>query len=407
MDPVTYMLLQAAGAATNAAINAYLSAPPKPTFQGHDGQETLFDEDNWARVIDIQEILCLVRPFISAVQNLEITAIQQASSTSTSSRGRTLDESKYDDPPPYIDTPLPADPEAYLKEYSYRIICTTQRLVETLTVAGAGPSGSSPRAWNLNVNASTELGIGLLELYRATTRTMQRSPSGCFLSLVWVAMSLYDADLLERVEGLFKPVGFRYREEEEEEAAPPTYLLRLPNEKRYLDIRGTNHGNGIQWRDVARISAQIFYPLHYRVYKHFFEGQEQNTDAPLQITKGGDSGPEISFFPVSTSRDEKEKRYAHNVRFGAEFRVAKVSRTEKREPRASPGESEYPIVCVIHCDDRYRAQSSGRVVYTRDRIILKHSITGKLLSRKKVGDDSWVVDFGLSDDNQWSIALPI
>ena len=112
-DPiVTYAIVQAASATVSAAINTYLNAPPRPSFYADNGQETLYDEENWARVLDIQEILRLVQPFIDAVQTLDLERITPTTTTELRGQGRRLDEQTADAPPPYDVTSLPADPEA-------------------------------------------------------------------------------------------------------------------------------------------------------------------------------------------------------------------------------------------------------------------------------------------------------
>jgi hypothetical protein len=420
-DPVitpmmTYALASAAGGVVSASINAYLNAPPRPSFQPHNGQETLYDEENWARVLDAQEILCLVRPFISASQNLDIQKIKKAVTTQPQRQGgRTLDEPTVEaPPPPYADSVLPTDPEAYLTEQVYRIFRTTGRLVETLTVASSGPTGSSALAWNLNVAASTELGLEVLDLYHATTLTMRTAPTSSFLGLVHAAMNLYDVDLLAKVEALYSPIRFRA---EGEQVNPPTYVLRLPAVKRYLEL-GQSEPDTSTTLLKPRTAIRLFggmvgglaFVAAYETYQ-FFTRPDVKVAGQAYITQAGACGTQISFLPIEgtgtapNGRSEKGEEGA--VHFGDQVHIVVASPKGSEGLKGSNSKDGLAKVRIVHSDARYRVQGQGRVVRVRDRIILKEESTGKLLSRKKVKEDDWEVGFGISDDNEWSVVLPM
>ncbi|KAF2030367.1 hypothetical protein EK21DRAFT_89056 [Setomelanomma holmii] len=404
MDPIlTYAIIQTLGAAVSASINAYLNAPPRPSFQPDSGQETLFDEENWARVLDIQEILCLVQPLISAMQNLDIAPLLQAAREVPRDHGRRLDEANDDLPPPY--TTQPDDPESYYKEYAYRIMRKTQRLVETLKVAAGGPSASSGIAWNLHVTASNELGLEVLEMYRVIIRTMSGSPSGSFLALVWEAVRLYDADLLDKVNTLFQPVQFRHPENS---ADQPTYSLRLPTTKRSLSItKPEKQGFTLGAAQLAEIVLLFSYPGPVWAFRYFCP---KESIPPITVSKAGNCGSNLSFLPLVKSPApgaNKENASPDEVCFGSQVNIACFESRVCHRLKASDGKGS-PATCrILHHDDRYKSQPSGRVVNIRDRVILKEEASGKLLSRKRVGDDDWEVGFGISDDILWTIALPM
>ena len=203
---VTFTMAQAACAAVSGGINTYLKTPARPSFNEPSGQETLWDEDNWARIMDLNDVLCLVRPFVVASQTIDINTIERAVKTSIKGPGRRLGS---DAPPPYTNTSIPEDHGAWLSAQSYCIAQRTAHFVETLKVAAAGPSGSAPRAWNLNVTAAEEFGLEVLALYCETTRTMAEAPSGTFLAVAWSEMRLHDAQLLRIAQSHFMSVELK------------------------------------------------------------------------------------------------------------------------------------------------------------------------------------------------------
>lgn len=411
---VTYAAIQAASATVSAAISAYLNAPLRPNFHADNGQETLYDDENWARVLDIQEILRLVRPFISASQNLDVGPIiaQTTTNTGPRDRGRRLGESSEDGPPPYDRVVLPADPQAFLKEKSYLIVNTTQRLIETLNVASGGPSGSGPRMWNLSISASVEHSLQVLALYRKTTRMMANSPPGSFLAEVLAAMSLYDTELLKTVEGLFRSVRLDGQEHQDHS---PHYQLRLPAAKRYLEVGYVDRIPTTEipfWPPLSPLarmamSAANGWALYagYAVYKYATRVDVQTAST---ITKEGTCASEIRLVPVSghvQSDQHDDKAASGDVRFGMQVHV--VATVSGRGLEASNDPRSLAAVRIVHHDDRFRSASMGREICVRDRFLLKEESTGKLLSRKRIGDDDWKVGFGLSDDSLWTVTLPL
>ncbi|KAG9200700.1 hypothetical protein G6514_006720 [Epicoccum nigrum] len=405
---VTYAVVQAASATVSAAINTYLNAPPRPSFHADNGQETLYDEENWARVLDIQEILCLVQPFIDAVQNLDLEQITRATTPELRGQGRRLDEQTADAPPPYDVTSLPADPEAFLKEQSYLIIRTTKRLMETLQVASGGPSASSGRAWNMHVMVSVETGLDVLQLYRQTTRTMSNSPPGSLLYEYLMAMGLYDTDLLRRVGDLFRPVKLHLPDGH---TLPLSYQLRLPAAKRYLDIgsaKKSDGGGSNGWKTFAVATGILVAGSliggaaysGYKTYRYFTESSPLGASESCSISKAGACGARISFVPVAIPHKAGDKSCEEkDVRFGMQVHVVASARQLK--------DKQIATVRIVHPEERYRSQSLGRSIRVRDRIMLQEEGTGTLLSRKKVSDDDWEVDFGLSDDTLWTILMPM
>lgn len=408
-DPiVTYAVVQAASATVSAAINAYLNAPLRPSFHADNGQETLYDEENWARVLDIQEILCLVQPFIDVVQKLDLEQITQTMTTGPRGEGRRLDEQTADAPPPYDVASLPADPEAFLNEQSYLIIRTTKRLMETLKVASGGPSASSGRAWNIHVIVSVETGLDVLQLYRQTTRMMSNSPPGSFLYEYLMAMGLYDTDLLRTVENLFRPVKLHLPDGH---TSPLGYQLRLPAAKRYLDIgsaKKSDGGGSNGWKTFGVATGILVAGgliggaaySGYKTYRYFTKRSPLGASESCSISKAGACGARISFIPVAVPQEAGDKSCEEKyVRFGMQVHVVASAGRFKDEQIAT--------VRIIHPEERYRSQSLGRSIRVRDRIMLQEEGTGTLLSRKKVSDDDWEVGFGLSDDTLWTVLLPM
>ncbi|KAF2437248.1 hypothetical protein P171DRAFT_185748 [Karstenula rhodostoma CBS 690.94] len=205
---ITIAVVHVLATTVSTAITTYLNAPPKPSFRETSG-ETLYDEDNWARVLDIQDILSLVRPFLNVVKVLDLGPLLAKVQPVPGRNGQRLgthadayvSESNSEAPPPYQE--LPQNSVDYFCTQSYRMAISAERLVEVLKIAASGPTRSSPRAWNLHITASEETDLEVLAIYQSTRRTMLDAHPKSFLAIARNAMNLHDSDILTTVERHF------------------------------------------------------------------------------------------------------------------------------------------------------------------------------------------------------------
>ncbi|KAJ4352954.1 hypothetical protein N0V95_003807 [Ascochyta clinopodiicola] len=392
-------MAQAACTAVSGGINSYLKAPARASFAEPSGQETLWDEDNWARIMDLKDILCLVRPFIIASQNLDLDKIERATTSSIKGSGRRLGSPG---PPAYTSSDMPADPEAWLNQQAYCISQATMHFVEMLNVSAAGPSGSSPRAWNLNVTAAEEIGLEVLSLYCETTQKMSDAPSGTFLAVARSEMRLYDAQLLKVAQSHFKAVELGH-----------TYHLRLPSERRCLALsenlvaqskvaKRTMKGAGI-------VASAIAGPIGIALVggsvaaRHYWKKSKAASAARKPVAKAGEPGTRLSFVPASSS----EKGKCNNeLCYGMLINILEQGEDSSNGLRASADAGKLADIRIVHCEERHRNQSRGRAICIRDRVLLKEEGSGRLLGRKKVAEETWVIGFGISDDNVWVLGSP-
>ena len=403
---MTFTMAQAACAAASSGINTYLKAPARPSFSEPSGQETLWDEDNWARIMDLNDVLCLVRPFVIASQTLDINAIERAATTSIKGPGRRLGS---DVPPPYNNTSIPADHESWLSAQAYCIAQRTAHFVETLKVAAAGPSGSTPRAWNLNVTAAEELGLEILALYCETTREMAEAPPGTFLAVAWSEMKLHDAQLLKIAQSHFKSVELNN-----------CYHLRLPSERNCLAVpestvteskvvKRTMKGVGIV---ASAVAGPIGIGLVGGTFaaRHYWKKLKAENAARKPIARAGEPGTSISFIAVPESEETYSNELLKNEQslcYGMLINIIEHTGNGSNGLGASSDNQALAQVRVVHCEERHREQSRGRAVCIRDRVLLKEEGSGQLLSRKKVAEKVWELGFGISDDNLWVVSSPM
>ncbi|PSN66215.1 hypothetical protein BS50DRAFT_677467 [Corynespora cassiicola Philippines] len=398
---VTFAMAQAACSTITSGINAYLQSPPTQSFSSPSGKESLFDEDNWARVLDLQDVLCLVRPFIVATQYLDVDEIQAASQSSIRGLGRRLGSTA---PPPYTSSNIPSDPEEYLSTQAYRISQLTTHFIEKLRVAAAGPSNSSPRAWNLNVAAAEEFGLELLSLYCETTTTMASAPPNTFLSVALEKMRLNDTHMLNMVASHFKPVELGKE-----------YQLRLPAEKRYLAIPEITVAQSKLGKRTLKagglMASTILGPVGFAAtgavltYRHYSKKSKAAAAARKPVARGGEPGTRITFVAVEEHKDSSEKGSQNgNLMYGMLVYVMEGAGEDVNGLRDSRDQSQLAQVRIIHCDERHREQSHGRAVCVRDRVLLKEEGTGRLLGRKKLSEETWETGFDVSDDNMWVVS---
>ncbi|KZM24866.1 uncharacterized protein EKO05_0010447 [Ascochyta rabiei] len=397
---ITFAMAQAACTAVSGGINSYLKAPARASFAEPSGQETLWDEDNWARIMDLKDVLCLVRPFIIASQNLDLDTIERATTSSIKGSGRRLGTPG---PPAYSSSDMPADPEAWLSQQAYCIGQATMHFVEMLNVTAAGPSGSSPRAWNLNVTAAEEVGLEVLSLYCETTQTMSDAPSGTFLAVARSEMRFHDAQLLKVAQSHFKAVEFGH-----------TYLLRLPSERRCLAIsenlvaqskvvKRTMKGAGIVASAIAGPIGMAFVGGSIAA-RHYWKNSKAASAARKPVARAGEPGTRLSFVPAS--RFEKEN-CNNELRYGMLINIVEQGGDSSNGLRVSADGVQLAEIRIVHCEERHRNQSQGRAICIRDRVLLKEEGTGRLLGRKKVAEETWEVGFGISDDNAWVVSPPV
>lgn len=391
-------------------IDAYLEEHPRPSFAEPTGKETLWDEDNWARTMDLYDIIYLVRPFILASENLEISTIERSA---TLAIGNSASQRTIESPPPYTTPSMPANPEAWLSTRAYRIAVNTNELIEKLTITAAGPTGSSARARNLSVLAAVECGLKLLALYVETSTTLASAPPSTFLAAAWSEMRLHDAEMLATAQNHFKPVTLN-----------TVYHLRLPEERRCLALRepAAVKSKGRIVRRTLKVTAigascvvgpvgpmvvgGGFTARHYHK-KH--KKQEASEAAPQSVARAGEPCTKISFVRVSdfakVCLDEKAggdeslcyDMFVYVVEHGSGGNGLRASTDYHMLARAR----------VVHCEERHREQSKGQAVRVRERVLLTEEGTGKLLGRRRLTEEQWEVGFGISEDNLWVLNLPM
>jgi hypothetical protein len=74
-SPVLIYHKVATVSAAQAAIQTYNQHSQRTASNSSSCQETLFDEDNWARVMDAREIVYLVHPLIAALHESQIAPL--------------------------------------------------------------------------------------------------------------------------------------------------------------------------------------------------------------------------------------------------------------------------------------------------------------------------------------------
>jgi hypothetical protein len=432
----TLTAVQALGSGVHAAINAYLSSPPRASFTETSGRETPFDEDNWARILDTHAVLFLVRPFISGIQNMNLDNLPPSKPPQRSSGGRTLGSDhdtapNAEDPPTYQETHI-IDPHVWLSNAAYGILRTSQKLVETLTTASAGPSGSTPLAWNLHVSASVETSIELLTLYRVVTSTMSAASTGSVLGQAYLMLNLQDTDLLADAERTYRSIGVGVLGSSGQISAVNACQLRQPSSRLCLGLPIVKHPVTTAWdrtregalwtgtllaggalgaaalgiyksmssANMAKVNAKAASPQLVR------QGSGQETliferlEDDLASTKGGTNT--VAGLPHT---EHKEDVLCHGL-------LVKVGFTSHKTESLSnwltgSTSSEAAALRIVHWDDRYRVRETKRSIVPGDRIVLREEETGKLLARKQITDEQWEVGFGISDDVLWRVSLAI
>ncbi|OAL52180.1 hypothetical protein IQ07DRAFT_629912 [Pyrenochaeta sp. DS3sAY3a] len=401
--PVGVVAFSAVCAMARRFIDAYLEEHPRPSFAEPTGKETLWDEDNWARKMDLDDIIYLVRPFILASENLEISTIQQSA---TLAIGNSASQRTIDSPPPYTTPSMPTNPEAWLSTRAYRIAVTTNELIEKLTVTAAGPTGSSARAWNLSVLAAVECGLKLLALYVETSTTLATAPPSTFLAAAWSEMRLHDAEMLATAQNHFKPVTLN-----------TAYHLRLPEERRCLALRkpvAVKSKSKFMRRALkatAIMSASVAGPVGPIVVggglaaRHCHKKnkqQEASEAAPQSVARAGEPYTKISFTRVFDEKGGADQSLCYDmcvyvVEHGGGGNGLRASTDYHMLARAR----------VVHCEERHREQSKGQAVRVRERVLLAEEGTGKLLGRRRLAEEQWEVGFGISEDTLWVLNLPM
>lgn len=426
---ITLAAIQALGAAVHGTINAYLSAPPKPSFQAASGLETLYDEDNWARVLDTHAVLFLVRPFLESIQKINVTELEAATRTASTDTGRRLgshqDGSK-DEPPTYDEAMM--KPQDWISRRAYEIVRNSQRLIEVLTTASAGPSGSSPRAWNLHVNASVETAIELLEKYKCVVEKLAEVPPASYLGLLKIKLDLQDEELYATAVRTFSAVQVETSTEVRCGHKIHFYTLRSPSQQRFLSFEPSDDtlphrtawgraGKAALWTTTivgsGIIGGAVLGGIEY--WRHSNKVSAAKAVGQLCMAAQGQGCTSISFITAGPQLGVSEKHgpassQGEVLQFDMLVHLAvdtkDASHSTVMLPR-SDGSGQVAAFRIVHCDERYRSQGSCRVVTARDRILLKEEDTGKLLGRTKLSDNEWSVGCGGSDDTMWTISVPL
>lgn len=386
-------MLQTAASAASAAIQAYLNAPQNTHIQSTG--ESLFDEDNWAKILDSREILYLVQPLISRVREEDFSSFwaKVDQGTPPVTGGHRLDG-----------TPLALDEFMVcslilFKERLYKLTKATQRLAEHLLTANGGPMASTPRAWNLHVSASLETAIEVFKMYQEIDTAFKNATTGSTLALIHKFLHLCDEQTLATAERAFSPIKLSQ-----------TYQLRIPSERKYLalcevpvaGLRGTGSvAEEIGWGSAALLGGGL---IGFGIY--WATKVAQHNKAPKTVFKPGLSsygnGQSGLVFSSAEPQDGSTEKSNDTLRFGMLVQLSLLgpdnslgglfgSPTEPRNFR------------VLHIDDRYRHREERRDLTLRDRLVLKDEKTGKFLGRKPNSENQWSVDLGISDDCTWTM----
>ena len=393
-------MIQGAASAANAAIHAYLNAPQNTHNQSTG--ESLFDEDNWAKILGSREILYLVQPLIGRVREEDFSAFwaKVDQCTPTVAGGQRLDGK------PLGLQEFDTCSLTLFKERLYKLTKATQRLAEHLLVANGGPMASTPRAWNLHVSASLETAIEVFRMYQAINKTFKNATAESPLALICKILHLCDEETLATAGRAFSPIKLSQ-----------AYQLRIPSERKYLalcevpvpGLRGTGSiAEEIGWGSAALIGGGL---VGFAIY--WSTKVDQHNKAPKTVLKpglsscgNGQSG--LAFRSVESQSDSGEKsdsdeRSDGTLHFGMLVQLSLEGPDDSLGGlfRSSAGPRTFR---VLHTDDRYKYRQESRELTLRDRLILKDEETGKLLGRKLNLKDQWSIDLGISDDCTWTIA---
>ncbi|KAM0345601.1 hypothetical protein ACHAPU_006254 [Fusarium lateritium] len=392
MGPIlTATLLQAAASAASAAIHAYLNAPQNTQIQSNG--ESLFDEDNWAKILDSREILYLVQPLISRVREEDFAAFwaKVDQCTPTVDGGHRLDGK-----------PIKMDDFCSLllfKERLYKLTKATQRLAEHLLTANGGPMASTPKAWNLHVSASVETAIEIFGMYQEIDTTFKNATAASPFSLIYKSLHLCDEETLAAAERAFSPIKLS-----------ETLHLRIPSERKYLamcdvpvtGLRGTGSvAEEIGWGSAALVGGGL---IGFGIY--WSTKWAQHNKAPKTVLKPGLSscgdGQSGLIFKSAEPHTDSSEKSDDTLRFGMLVQLS-LSGPDDSLCGLFGSSTEPRTFRVLHIDDRYRYRQVSRALTLRDRLLLKDEQSGKLLGRKTDSNSQWSIDLGISDDCTWTV----
>ncbi|KAF5664288.1 hypothetical protein FHETE_7171 [Fusarium heterosporum] len=352
-------VLQGAASAANAAIHAYLNATQTTHIQSNG--ESLFDEDNWAKILDSREILYLVQPLISRVREEDFAAFwaKVDQCTPTVDGGHRLDGE-----------PIKLDDFRSLllfKERLYKITKATQRLAEHLHTANGGPMASTPKAWNLHVSASLETAIEVFRMYKEIDRTFKSATASSTFALIHKSLHLCDKETLATAERAFSPIKLS-----------ETLHPRIASERKYLALcdvpvtglrRTGSIAEEIGWGSAAFIGGGL---IGFDIY--WSTKLAQHNKAPKTVPKAGLSscgnGQSGLKFTAAEPHTDPTEKSDDTLRFGVLVQLSLVG-PDKSLGGLFGSAAEPGIFRVLHIDDRYRYRDVSRPLTLRDRLVLK------------------------------------
>lgn len=293
-SPVLIYHKVATVSAAQGAIQTYNQHSQRTASDPSSGQETLFDEDNWARVMDAREIVYLVHPLIAALHEPQIAAIIQDEATAASNPGQSFEPEQNgaqesSDLPPVQTTPKEVTD---LLGHIHTISRSIQRLTEYLVICDGGPAGSSPTRWRLHVTAVVEAALVVLDTYQHITKILREAVPGTSMGNISVALNIRDDEILRAAQHSYLPVLLGSYQN-------LSYQLQLTSERKCLDIgpkvsqKTTQHKvvNGAV--DIMAMPGAPLWPLG--MYLKYMRATPEKLETRLTIGSISEDDAKLAF----------------------------------------------------------------------------------------------------------------
>lgn len=268
-------------------------------------QETLFDQDNWGRVLDSREIVYLVQPLIEKLYDPQISACVDTQTRSAFEEAQGEGSSSSDISSPQT---TPKEMEDFLNEAN-TVARSATRLAEYLVICDGGPAGSTSTRWRLHVTAAIEAALETLDAYTNLSTQLRDAVSDTPMGNISAVLTLQDTEILPKAQIAFQPI-FAGRKDF-------PYQLRLTSERQCLHIGelASSQRSGSSWSAwkvagmVAGVAAAgaagglVLYGAK-KIYEHRHpkSRSNQSLDRGMIGPMGGPNG-KLAFVPTSNCPD--------------------------------------------------------------------------------------------------------
>jgi hypothetical protein len=238
---------------------------------------------------------------------------------------------------------------------------------------------------------------------------MSAAPAGSMLNQVWLRLNLQDGDLLLNAERAYSSIPVCAFGSNGRTSAANVCQLRQPSSSLCLAVPVAKT-IVFTPRDVAKMAfdSSVIGRIYNLVSGATQAPAQKIADRPELVRQG--AGRETLIFeeldPVGVLPSDLSQEGLH---FGSLVKLGALTRRSEKVSiwLKGPAASKPAALRIVHWDDRYRNRKISRSIVPGDRIILKEEGTGKLLARKRITEDHWEVDFGISDDVLWRVSLPV